>query len=96
MSKWQLFFVILCFYPYLKSIQKYFVYLDVAPIIALQILEYKKLIDLINHPNVILSDAPMMNISSSSIREKIRHNEDYESLISENIKKFVISRGIYS
>ena len=29
----------------LKSIQKYFVYLDVAPIIALQILEYKKLID---------------------------------------------------
>ncbi len=29
----------------LKSIQQYFVYLDVAPIIALQILEYKKLID---------------------------------------------------
>ena len=29
----------------LKSIQEYFVYLDVAPIIALQILEYKKLID---------------------------------------------------
>ena len=29
----------------LKAIQKYFVYLDVAPIIALQILEYKKLID---------------------------------------------------
>ena len=51
---------------------------------------------MINHPNVVLSDAPMMNISSSSIREKIRHNEDYESLISENIKKFVISRGIYS
>ena len=29
----------------LKSIQEYFVYLDVAPILALQILQYKKLID---------------------------------------------------
>ena len=29
----------------LKSIQEYFVYLDIAPILALQVLEYKKLID---------------------------------------------------
>ena len=61
-----------------------------------RLLNHTKKAELINHPNVVLSDAPMMNISSSSIREKIRHNEDYESLISENIKKFVISRGIYS
>jgi len=60
------------------------------------LLNHSKKADLINHPNVVLSDAPMMNISSSSIREKIIHNEDYESLISENIKKFIISRGIYS
>ena len=61
-----------------------------------RMLNHSKKADLINHPNVILSDAPMMNISSSSIREKIRHNEDYKSLISENIKKFVISKSLYS
>ena len=61
-----------------------------------RVLNHSKEADLINHQNVILSDAPMMNISSSSIREKIRNNDEYESLISENIKKFIISRGLYS
>lgn len=61
-----------------------------------RVLNHSKEADLINHQNVILSDAPTMNISSSSIREKIRNNDEYESLISENIKKFIISRGLYS
>ena len=50
-----------------------------------RVLNHSKEADLINHQNVILSDAPKMNISSSSIREKIRNNDEYESLISENI-----------
>jgi nicotinate-nucleotide adenylyltransferase len=57
---------------------------------------HEKKAELLNHPNVILSDAPMMNISSSSVREKIRLNQPYDSLISKSINDFIIKRKLYN
>ena len=52
--------------------------------------------DLMSHKNVIISDAPMVRMSSSNIREKAKSGHSINKMVSESIENFIISRGIYS
>ena len=52
--------------------------------------------DLMSHKNVIISDAPMVRISSSNIREKVKSGHSIKKMVSKSIENFIIARGIYS
>ena len=52
--------------------------------------------DLMSHKNVIISDAPMVRMSSSKIREKVRSGQPIKKMVSESVENFIISRAIYS
>lgn len=50
---------------------------------------------LINHVNIVLADAPIMNISSSAIRDKIKTGKNVKYLLTEPVYKYVDEMNFY-
>ena len=48
-----------------------------------------------NHKSVVFSDAPVMQISSSMVREKIRNNQKYSMLLPKIITEFIYKNKLY-
>ena len=48
-----------------------------------------------NHKSIVYSDAPLMKISSTKIRERIKNKENYLSLIPDEIFKFILRSDLY-
>ena len=51
--------------------------------------------ELMNHPNVVLCDAPVMKISASFIRRAIRKKKDVRYLLTEPVHKYVDEMNFY-
>ena len=48
-----------------------------------------------NHESVIFSDAPLMRISSSEIRDLIKNNNDISHLVPDQIFEYISKNGLY-
>jgi nicotinate-nucleotide adenylyltransferase len=48
-----------------------------------------------NHPNITLTNAPMIEISSSFIREQIKNGKDVKYLLTEPVYKYVSEMHFY-
>lgn len=51
--------------------------------------------ELINHPNIALTDAPVMKVSSSLIRRLIKDGKSIKYLITETARKYVEEMNFY-
>ena len=51
--------------------------------------------DLAAHPNVTLCDAPLLNISSSYIRQLIKEKKSFQYLVPEVVYKYLTDNPIY-
>ena len=51
--------------------------------------------ELAEHPHVTLCDAPLLNISSSYIREQIKHNRSIQYLVPDVVYEYLSSSQIY-
>lgn len=51
--------------------------------------------ELMNHPNVVLCDAPVMKISASFIRRAIQQKKDVRYLLTEPVHKYVDEMNFY-
>ena len=52
--------------------------------------------DLIKHANVELTDTPIMEVSSTFIRNAIKNRKEIRYFVPENVLKFIESKGLYS
>ena len=48
-----------------------------------------------NHESVIFSDAPLMRVSSSQIRDLIKNNNDISHLVPDQIFEYISKNGLY-
>jgi nicotinate-nucleotide adenylyltransferase len=48
-----------------------------------------------DHPNIIIADAPQMDISSSFIRDAIRSGKDIRHFLPPNIWEYIDKKGFY-
>ena len=67
-------------------------------VLTIQELESGKPIEqneLINHPNITLTDAPVMKVSSSLIRQLIKDGKSIKYLMTEPAKKYVEEMNFY-
>lgn len=51
--------------------------------------------ELDSHPNVTISNAPVMEISSTFIRNSIKENKNIRYYIPDSVLKFIESKGLY-
>ncbi len=51
--------------------------------------------DLVNHPNVVMLDAPMLEISSSYIRQTIKDKNSIEFLVPDKVNSYLKEHPIY-
>jgi len=51
--------------------------------------------ELINHPNVTLTEAPVMKVSSSRIRQLIKEGKDTKYLLNEAARKYIEEMNFY-
>lgn len=82
-------------YEYLLDNYKIFVY---PRVLTIQELHENKINDnqLQNHPSIIfLKDAPLMNISSSFIRNLIKSGKDIRYLMTEPVCRYIDEMGFY-
>lgn len=52
--------------------------------------------DLIRHPNIILVDAPLMDISATFIRNAIKNSKSIRYLVPEAVEQIIQQKGFYS
>ena len=67
-------------------------------VLTIQELESGKPMDknkLVNHPNITLTDAPVMKISSSFIRNSIKEGKSIKYLMTETARKYVEEMNFY-
>ena len=51
--------------------------------------------EFINHPNVSITNTPIMEISSTFIRNSIRDKKDIRYFVPDNVLKFIESKSLY-
>lgn len=55
----------------------------------------EKLPDLVNHPHVKVAEAPLMQVSSSFIRENIKEGKSVEYILSDKVFKYLTEMHFY-
>lgn len=70
-----------------------------------QILKYYKLIvyprpnakgsDLINHENVTIVEAPLLDISATFIRDRLKNNQSISYLVPKEVEEFILGKGLF-
>jgi len=60
-----------------------------------RMLHYAENLDGLDMNRFFLSEYPVMKLSSSTIRDKIRNGEDISSLVPEKVKEYIIEKGLY-
>ena len=48
-----------------------------------------------NYPNIKITDAPLINISSTEVRQKIMLGKSIERLVPASVNRYIINMGLY-
>ncbi len=49
-----------------------------------------------NHPSVLITDTPLMEISSTFIRKSVKDHKDIRFFVHDKVHEFIDSKGLYS
>jgi nicotinate-nucleotide adenylyltransferase len=51
--------------------------------------------DLLNHPNVTVVEAPLLNISATYIRNRIREHKSVKYLVPQPVEAYILQKKFY-
>lgn len=61
-----------------------------------ELYDYAKSLDGLKRDKYFIADYPVIRLSSSEIRDKIKNGEDISSLVSKRVSNYIFEKGLYS